>query len=129
MGLPVTEIKDVLTQMGLEAPEVRVVRMTGVRVRLVITAFLDPNRFVPLEQPEPDRAVPAPAEGMTDTLPRPAETDLTIVPGIGRATAQKLGRAGCHTIAQLRALTEEELEALLSPSSIKQAKGWLSSNP
>jgi hypothetical protein len=147
MGLPVTEIKDTLTQMGLEQPEVRIVRMTGVRVRLVITAFLDPERFVPIRDPSVD---------MVDTLPRPAVDtdqvavgavhppapstsspvggieggdDLTIVTGIGKASAQKLYAAGYHTIASLRALSEEELHALLSPSSIKQVQAWLSSNP
>jgi hypothetical protein len=152
MGLPVAEIQQVLTQMGLEQPEVRIVRMTGVRVRLVITAFLDPERFVPIRDPSVD---------MVDTLPRPpvdvdqiavgAEVqysepppapstsppagridgadDLTIVTGIGKTTATKLYEAGYHTIAALRTLSEEELANLLSPSSIKQVKAWLSSNP
>ena len=38
---------------------------------------------------------------------------VTVIPGVGPATAERLRRAGIHTVAELRAVSEDELVRLV----------------
>ncbi len=51
------------------------------------------------------------APGMEQDLLRPMQ--VTIIPGVGPATAERLRRVGVHTVEELERLTEEELVRLL----------------
>ena len=51
------------------------------------------------------------APGMERDLLRPMQ--VTVIPGVGPATAERLRRVGVHTVEELERLTEEELVRLL----------------
>ena len=51
------------------------------------------------------------APGMEQDLIRPMQ--VTVIPGVGPATAERLRRLGVHTVAELEALSEEELVRVL----------------
>ncbi len=51
------------------------------------------------------------APGMERDLLRPMQ--VTVIPGVGPATAERLRRVGVHTVEELEQLTEEELVRLL----------------
>ena len=55
------------------------------------------------------------APGTERELLRPM--DVRVIPGVGPATAERLRRVGVHTIAELEAISEEELVQLLGKSS------------
>jgi DNA polymerase-4 len=54
------------------------------------------------------------APGMERELLRPMQ--VTVIPGVGPATTERLRRVGVHTVAELEGLTEEELVRLLGRS-------------
>ncbi len=54
------------------------------------------------------------APGMEQELLRPMQ--VTVIPGVGPATTERLRRVGVHTVAELEGLTEEELVRLLGRS-------------
>ena len=54
------------------------------------------------------------APGMEQDLLRPMQ--VTVIPGVGPATAERLRRLGVHTVEQLEQLTEAELVRLLGRS-------------
>jgi DNA polymerase-4 len=54
------------------------------------------------------------APGMEQDLLRPMQ--VTVIPGVGPATAERLRRAGVHTVEDLERLTQEELVRLLGKS-------------
>ena len=54
------------------------------------------------------------APGMEQDLLRPMQ--VTIIPGVGPATAERLRRVGVHTVDQLEQITEAELVRLLGRS-------------
>jgi DNA polymerase-4 len=51
------------------------------------------------------------APGMEQDLLRPMQ--VTVIPGVGPATAERLRRVGVHTVEELEGLTEDELVRLL----------------
>jgi DNA polymerase-4 len=51
------------------------------------------------------------APGMEQDLLRPMQ--VTVIPGVGPATAERLRRVGVHTVEELEQLTEDELVRLL----------------
>ena len=51
------------------------------------------------------------APGMEQDLLRPMQ--VTVIPGVGPATAERLRRVGVHTVEELEELTEDELVRLL----------------
>ena len=51
------------------------------------------------------------APGMEQDLLRPMQ--VTVIPGVGPATAERLRRVGVHTVEELERLTEDELVRLL----------------
>src|SRR4051812_3028124 len=54
------------------------------------------------------------APGMEQDLLRPMQ--VTVIPGVGPATAERLRRVGVHTVEELEQLTEDELVRLLGRS-------------
>ncbi len=54
------------------------------------------------------------APGMEQDLLRPMQ--VTVIPGVGPATAERLRRVGVHTVEELEGLTEDELVRLLGRS-------------
>ena len=54
------------------------------------------------------------APGMEQELLRPMQ--VTVIPGVGPATAERLRRVGVHTVEELEGLTQEELVRLLGRS-------------
>jgi DNA polymerase-4 len=54
------------------------------------------------------------APGMEQDLLRPMQ--VTVIPGVGPATAERLRRVGVHTVEELERLTEDELVRLLGRS-------------
>jgi DNA polymerase IV len=54
------------------------------------------------------------APGMEQELLRPMQ--VTVIPGVGPATTERLRRVGVHTVAELEGLTEDELVRLLGRS-------------
>ncbi|HET8560877.1 MAG TPA: DNA polymerase IV [Marmoricola sp.] len=54
------------------------------------------------------------APGMERDLLRPMQ--VTVIPGVGPATAERLRRLGVHTVAELEALSEDELVRVLGQS-------------
>ena len=54
------------------------------------------------------------APGMEQDLMRPMQ--VTVIPGVGPATAERLRRVGVHTVEELERLTEDELVRLLGRS-------------
>ena len=55
------------------------------------------------------------APGTERDLLRPM--NVTVIPGVGPATAERLRRAGIHTVAELETVSEDELVQLLGKSS------------
>lgn len=54
------------------------------------------------------------APGLEQDLIRPMS--VRVIPGVGPATAERLKLVGVHTVAELEALTEEEMVRLLGPA-------------
>jgi DNA polymerase-4 len=63
---------------------------------------------------KPDGLVVVPA-GAEEGLLRPLS--ISVLPGVGPATAQRLHRLGVYTVAQLQGVSEDELVALLGRSA------------
>ncbi|NIS12114.1 MAG: hypothetical protein GWN12_08720, partial [Thermoplasmata archaeon] len=84
MPVPVSDIKQALIGLGLEAPQIRYVRLPGNKLRLAMTATCRADR------------------GAVNTLPQPALTvrvrvhKLTDVAMIGKGTANVLRTAGIN---------------------------------
>ena len=75
------------------------------------------------ELDKPDGLVVVPPGTERDLL-RPMK--VTVIPGVGPATAERLRRAGIHTVADLEAVSEDELVRLLGkahgPASTELAR-------
>ena len=142
MPIPTDRIKQALNEIGLEHTQVLVdTRLTPGSVRLRILATCYPDRAVPIQDEEPVNTLPLPAEGRvlvehdkgrinvgTDRDP-PSPDDLTIIPGIGKATQAKLAAAGLDSFAALAAATDEDLLKFVTRSTIYNVRAWTSSNP
>ena len=63
---------------------------------------------------KPDGLVVVPPGTERDLL-RPM--NVTVIPGVGPATAERLRRAGIHTVAELETVSEDELVQLLGKAS------------
>lgn len=102
--------------------EVATVTMAGVHLRervhevtggLTATVGIASSKFLAKVASELDKP-----DGMT-VVPPGTELDLlrpmkvTVIPGVGPATAERLRRAGIHTIAELELVSEDELVRLL----------------
>ena len=107
-----------LAAAGLPDLEVATVAEAGERVRqrvhevtggLTATVGIASSKFLAKVASELDKP-----DGMT-VVPPGAELDLlrpmkvTVIPGVGPVTAERLRRAGIHTIAELELVSEEEL--------------------
>lgn len=107
-GLPDLEVTTV-TEAG-EALRARVHEVTG---GLTATVGIASSKFLAKVASELDKP-----DGMTVVAPgteldvlRPMK--VTVIPGVGPATAERLRRAGIHTIAELERVSEDELVRLL----------------
>ena len=92
----------------------RVVEATG---GLTASVGVGTSKFVAkvasdLEKPDGLVVVPP---GTEQDLLRPM--NVTVIPGVGPATAERLRRVGIHTIADLESVSEEELVRLLGKAS------------
>ena len=107
-GLPDLEVPTV-TEVGAELRR-RVEEVTG---GLTATVGIASSTFLAKVASELDKP-----DGMT-VVPPGTELDLlrpmrvTVIPGVGPATAERLRRAGIHTVADLEAVSEDELVRLL----------------
>jgi DNA polymerase-4 len=107
-GLPDLEVATV-TAVG-EQLRHRVHEVTG---GLTATVGIASSKFLAKVASELDKP-----DGMTVVAPG-TELDLlrpmkvTVIPGVGPATAERLRRAGIHTIAELEQVSEDELVRLL----------------
>jgi len=107
-GLPDLEVPTV-TEVGAELRR-RVEEVTG---GLTATVGIASSKFLAKVASELDKP-----DGMT-VVPPGTELDLlrpmrvTVIPGVGPATAERLRRAGIHTVAELEAVSEDELVRLL----------------
>ncbi len=107
-GLPDLEVATV-TEAGQLLRE-RVHAVTG---GLTATVGIASSKFLAKVASELDKP-----DGMT-VVPPGTELDLlrpmkvTVIPGVGPATAERLRRAGIHTIAELELVSEDELVRLL----------------
>jgi DNA polymerase-4 len=107
-GLPDLEV-DTVTAAGAELRR-RVQEVTG---GLTATVGIASSKFLAKVASELDKP-----DGMT-VVPPGTELDLLrpmrvkVIPGVGPATAERLRRAGIHTVAELEAVTEDELVRLL----------------
>ena len=107
-GLPDLEVPTV-TEVGAELRR-RVEEVTG---GLTATVGIASSKFLAKVASELDKP-----DGMTVVAPG-TELDLlrpmrvTVIPGVGPATAERLRRAGIHTVAELEAVNEDELVRLL----------------
>ena len=107
-GLPDLEVPTV-TEVGAELRR-RVEEVTG---GLTATVGIASSKFLAKVASELDKP-----DGMTVVAPG-TELDLlrpmrvTVIPGVGPATAERLRRAGIHTVADLEAVSEDELVRLL----------------
>jgi hypothetical protein len=129
MPVPVDQIKQALNDLGLEAPKVSTSRLPGNVVSVQVTARCRPDKIVtvkvtPIADEEPAHMVPQPAEGLTETS-APAD-DLTLIPGIGKATAAKLVAAGFNSFSSLANATDQELLQFVSPSTLYNVRAWTS---
>ena len=52
------------------------------------------------------------------------QNDLTVIPGIGKATAAKLAAAGIHTFTDLLAASDEVLLQFVHRSALETIKAW-----
>jgi DNA polymerase-4 len=107
-GLPDLEVATV-TEVG-EQLRSRVHEVTG---GLTATVGIASSKFLAKVASELDKP-----DGMT-VVPPGTELELlrpmkvTVIPGVGPATAERLRRAGIHTIAELEQVSEDELVRLL----------------
>ena len=107
-GLPDLEV-DTVTAAGAELRR-RVQEVTG---GLTATVGIASSKFLAKVASELDKP-----DGMT-VVPPGTELDLLrpmkvkVIPGVGPATAERLRRAGIHTVAELEAVSEDELVRLL----------------
>jgi DNA polymerase-4 len=107
-GLPDLEVGTV-TEVGAELRR-RVHEVTG---GLTATVGIASSKFLAKVASELDKP-----DGMT-VVPPGTELDLlrpmkvTVIPGVGPATAERLRRAGIHTIGELEQVSEDELVRLL----------------
>jgi len=107
-GLPDLEVPTV-TEVGAELRR-RVEEVTG---GLTATVGIASSKFLAKVASELDKP-----DGMT-VVPPGTELELlrpmrvTVIPGVGPATAERLRRAGIHTVADLEAVSEDELVRLL----------------
>ena len=88
----------------------RVVEVTG---GLTASVGIGTSKFiakVASDLDKPDGLVVVPPGTELDLL-RPMH--VTVIPGVGPATAERLRRAGIHTVADLEAVSEDELVRLL----------------
>lgn len=106
--LPDLEV-DTVTAAGAELRR-RVQEVTG---GLTATVGIASSKFLAKVASELDKP-----DGMT-VVPPGTELDLLrpmrvkVIPGVGPATAERLRRAGIHTVAELEAVSEDELVRLL----------------
>ncbi|HEY0952536.1 DNA polymerase IV [Nocardioides sp.] len=92
----------------------RVVDVTG---GLTASVGIGTSKFVAKvasDLDKPDGLVVVPP-GTEQDLLRPM--NVTVIPGVGPATAERLRRVGIHTIAELESVSEEELVRLLGRAS------------
>jgi DNA polymerase-4 len=107
-GLPDLEV-DTVTAAGAELRR-RVQEVTG---GLTATVGIASSKFLAKVASELDKP-----DGMT-VVPPGTELELLrpmrvkVIPGVGPATAERLRRAGIHTVAELEAVSEDELVRLL----------------
>jgi DNA polymerase-4 len=107
-GLPDLEV-DTVTAAGAELRR-RVQEVTG---GLTATVGIASSKFLAKVASELDKP-----DGMT-VVPPGTELDLLrpmkvkVIPGVGPATAERLRRAGVHTVGELEAVSEDELVRLL----------------
>ena len=107
-GLPDLEVATV-TEAGEELRR-RVHEVSG---GLTATVGIASSKFlakVASELDKPDGLTVVPPGTELDLL-RPMK--VTVIPGVGPATAERLRRAGIHTIAELEQVSEDELVRLL----------------
>ena len=92
----------------------RVVEVTG---GLTASGGVGTSKFiakVASDLDKPDGLVVVPP-GTEQELLRPMR--VTVIPGVGPATAERLRRVGIHTIAELESVSEDELVRLLGKAS------------
>ena len=110
-GLPDLDVATV-TEVG-EQLRSRVHEVTG---GLTATVGIASSKFLAKVASEIDKP-----DGMT-VVPPGTELDLlrpmrvTVIPGVGPATTERLRRAGIHTVAELEQVSEDELVRLLGQS-------------
>jgi DNA polymerase IV len=107
-GLPDLEV-DTVTAFGQEL-RARVQEVSG---GLTGTVGIGTSKFIAkvaseLDKPDGLTVVPP---GTERELLRPMK--VTVIPGVGPATAERLRRAGIHTVADLEAVDEDEMVRLL----------------
>ncbi|KQW53246.1 DNA polymerase IV [Nocardioides sp. Root1257] len=92
-------------------------RITEVTGGLTASVGIGTSKFiakVASDLDKPDGLVVVPP-GTEQDLLRPMS--VTVIPGVGPATAERLRRAGVHTVAELEMLSEDELVRLLGKAS------------
>jgi DNA polymerase-4 len=92
-------------------------RITEVTGGLTASVGIGTSKFiakVASDLDKPDGLVVV-APGTEQDLLRPMS--VTVIPGVGPATAERLRRAGVHTVAELELLSEDELVRLLGKAS------------
>ena len=92
-------------------------RVTEVTGGLTASVGIGTSKFiakVASDLDKPDGLVVVPPGTERDLL-RPMS--VTVIPGVGPATSERLRRAGVHTVAELEQLSEDELVRLLGKAS------------
>jgi DNA polymerase-4 len=92
-------------------------RLTEVTGGLTASVGIGTSKFiakVASDLDKPDGLVVVPPGTERDLL-RPMK--VTVIPGVGPATAERLRRVGVHTVAELESLGEDELVSLLGKAS------------
>jgi DNA polymerase-4 len=107
-GLPDHSVASV-SALGRELKE-RVHEVTGGLTGSVGIASSKLVAKIASDLDKPDGLVVV-APGMEQDLLRPMQ--VTVIPGVGPATAERLRRVGVHTVEELERLTEDELVRLL----------------
>lgn len=74
-----------------------------------------------------ERASAIEAIGVSASEKAVASSDLNSVPGLGKASIEKLREAGITSVSVLASTDEEKLKKLLNPISRKQVKEYLAS--
>jgi DNA polymerase IV len=110
-GLPDLSVASV-SALGRELKE-RVHEVTGGLTGSVGIASSKLLAKIGSDLDKPDGLVVV-APGMEQELLRPMQ--VTVIPGVGPATAERLRRVGVHTVEELERLTEDELVRLLGRS-------------